>query len=154
MLQIILFILGIVGLIKKRIKITSKRELTGKPVVALSIFYLLMALVLLLMGAVPQILFIVIGIVFVVTLIVIIFAGSPIDSSQLSAQNTNVPTQPHNKKKIILIVGIILVLGFLGVIASGIWVYKTTKEKCGHLGNGYVYVPGSGCVLQDSIEKR
>lgn len=43
MLQIVLIFIGIYGLWKKKIRISKKRELGGKSVVYLSIFYLVMA---------------------------------------------------------------------------------------------------------------
>jgi hypothetical protein len=76
MLQIALIILGIVGLTKRKIQISSKRELAGKPVIYLSIFYLVMAAIPFFLGKERTIstTLITIGITALVTILVIIFA--------------------------------------------------------------------------------
>lgn len=76
-LQVILLFIGLVGLFKKKIKISSKRELSGTPVVALSIFYLAMAAFSFFFGFD----LVVVGIIGVVTLGVVIFAkGQPVSN--------------------------------------------------------------------------
>ncbi len=79
MLQIALLIIGIAGLAKKKIKVTSKREIVGTPVVLLSSFYLLVAVALFIFRFGLTDIFVILGVVAVVTLAVVIFAkGRPI----------------------------------------------------------------------------
>ncbi len=70
MLQIILLFIGIFGLVKRKIKISSKREISGTPVILLSCFYLLMAGV----SLIFSLDLITIGFIGLVTLLVVIFA--------------------------------------------------------------------------------
>ncbi len=70
MLQIVLVFIGVVGLIKRKIKVSSKREISGAPVVYLSSFYLFMALVSFFFGFD----LVMVGLVGLVTLLVVIFA--------------------------------------------------------------------------------
>lgn len=72
MLQIIFILVGIYGLVKRRIKISSKKEMVGTPVVILSVIYLIMAVVPLFMTDLNLI--ISIGVAAVITLLFILFA--------------------------------------------------------------------------------
>ena len=77
MVSILLLLGGIYALAKKRIKISSKRELTGKPAKLLGIFYIVMAGLMMLGDVI--IVGISLGVVFVVTLIVVVKAsGQPV----------------------------------------------------------------------------
>lgn len=73
MLQIILLIIGFGGLIKRKIKVSSKKQISGAPVIVLSVFYILA-------GLIPFFIpisgydLVTIGILFVVTLVVVLFA--------------------------------------------------------------------------------
>ncbi len=79
MLQIALLIIGIAGLAKKRIKVTSKREIVGTPVVLLSCFYLFIAVAMFIFRFGLIDVFYILGAIAVVTLAVVIFAkGRPI----------------------------------------------------------------------------
>lgn len=81
MLQIALLIMGIAGLVKRKIKVTSKREISGAPVILLSCFYLLLALFMFLFRLDIIGIIMVIGVVGFVTLLVVIFAkGKPVGS--------------------------------------------------------------------------
>ncbi|OGZ44354.1 MAG: hypothetical protein A3J55_03620 [Candidatus Ryanbacteria bacterium RIFCSPHIGHO2_02_FULL_45_17b] len=78
MLQVVLLFIGIVGLFKRKIKISSKREISGIPVILLSCFYLLMAGISLLFSFD----LVMVGIIGFVTLLVVIFAkGQPVTSA-------------------------------------------------------------------------
>lgn len=72
-IQIALLVIGITGLVKKRIKVSSKKELAGGAVTSLSIFYIIMA-------AIPFVIqtqtygLDLIGIILVVTVLFMIFA--------------------------------------------------------------------------------
>lgn len=80
MLQIMLAFIGVVGLLKRKVKVSSKKELIGTPVIFLSIFYLLMAALPLLVGKSYDL--VTIGIIAVVTILVMIFAKKqPISSA-------------------------------------------------------------------------
>ncbi|OGE79721.1 MAG: hypothetical protein A2660_01525 [Candidatus Doudnabacteria bacterium RIFCSPHIGHO2_01_FULL_45_18] len=81
-LQVILLFIGLVGLFKKKIKISATRELSGTPVVALSVFYLLMAVFSYFFGFD----LVVIGIIGVVTLGIVIFAKGQLTSNNLPPQ--------------------------------------------------------------------
>ena len=81
MLQIVLLLIGIVGLFKRKIKISSKREISGTPVILLSFFYLLMAGVSLIFSFD----LVMVGIIGLVTLLVVIFAkGQSVVSAPLT----------------------------------------------------------------------
>jgi len=73
MIPILLALVGVYGLIKRKIKISNTRELTGTPVILLSIFYLIMAAYSVLgphdIISIPWV------IVMIVTLLVILFAN-------------------------------------------------------------------------------
>ena len=78
MLQIALFVIGITGLSRRRIEISSKRVLSGTPVVLLSVFYLVVSVVTLFLRLGIISVFEVIAAVGIVTLLVVIFAkGKP-----------------------------------------------------------------------------
>lgn len=54
-------------------------------------------------------------------------------------------------KKFFFIVGLVIVLiVVLGIV--GMQYKKTSDEKCSSFGDGYIYVPGSGCVLRKDTE--
>lgn len=77
MLQIVLLFIGVAGLFKRKIKISSKRELSGTPVIFLSLFYLAMAALPFLVGTGYDL--ITVGVIALVTLPVVIFAkGQPV----------------------------------------------------------------------------
>ena len=79
MLQIVLLFIGIAGLVKRKIKVTSKREISGAPVIILSCFYLLIAVITFLFRLDIISTIIAIGAIGVVTLLVVLFAkGKPV----------------------------------------------------------------------------
>lgn len=74
MLQVVLLFIGIIGLIKRKIKISSRREISGMPVILLSVFYLLMAGISFRYGFD----LVLVGVVGITTLLVVLFAkGQP-----------------------------------------------------------------------------
>lgn len=79
MIQVFLFIVGVYGLFKRRIKISSKKELVGAPVVFLSIFYLVLAVIpVFIADSNDYFFYFEIGAFILVTLLVIIFSkGQP-----------------------------------------------------------------------------
>ncbi len=98
LLVVFLVIIGVAGLVKRKIKISKKRELSGTPVVFLSIFYILTAVVFYLFFKEEiLILTVFIGIV---TLLIIIFA-----------KDNNAP------KKIKIITRTAIIILFAGVTA-------------------------------------
>ena len=74
MLQIILLFIGVVGFLKKKIKISSKTEMSGLPVILLSSFYLFIAIISFFVHLGLWDLLIYIAIIAVVTILAIIFA--------------------------------------------------------------------------------
>ncbi len=71
LLLIILLVIGITGIIKRKVKISSKKEIAGGAVIGLSIFYIIMGIIILLVKGVDLVL---VGIIALVTIIVMIFA--------------------------------------------------------------------------------
>lgn len=83
MLQIVLLFIGIAGLFKRKIKISSKREISGTPVILLSCFYFLIAGI----SIFSSFDLILVGIIGIVTLLVVIFAkGQPVVSASATNQ--------------------------------------------------------------------
>lgn len=73
MLTIILLFIGITGLIKNKIRISSRKEISGKPVTYLSIFYLIMAILPLFLKNSMLNLGLIMGAIVIITILAILF---------------------------------------------------------------------------------
>ncbi|OGZ32350.1 MAG: hypothetical protein A2V69_02695 [Candidatus Portnoybacteria bacterium RBG_13_40_8] len=71
-LLVILLVIGITGLVKKKIKISSKKEITGRAVIGLSIFYIIMGGVILFVSQGVDL--VMVGVIALITIVVVIFA--------------------------------------------------------------------------------